>query len=109
MKTEVVNLRERPVPDFDFYIGRYHPRYGSSIFRNPEKLPENATPEERAECIARYKVTFLRRVETDPVFRAAALALRGKRLGCWCVPAACHAEVIAEWVDAQPETEASTP
>jgi hypothetical protein len=26
--------------------------------------------------------------------------LRGHRLGCWCVPLPCHAEVIAELADA---------
>jgi hypothetical protein len=27
-------------------------------------------------------------------------ALRGHRLGCWCVPLPCHAEVLAEIADA---------
>ena len=31
---------------------------------------------------------------------ALARDLRGKRLGCWCVPLPCHAEVIAEIADA---------
>jgi hypothetical protein len=26
--------------------------------------------------------------------------LRGRRLGCWCAPAPCHAAVIAELADA---------
>ncbi|WNZ62248.1 DUF4326 domain-containing protein [Myxococcus sp. MxC21-1] len=30
------------------------------------------------------------------------LTLRGKRLGCWCKPGPCHADILAEWVDAQP-------
>ncbi|WP_423202968.1 DUF4326 domain-containing protein [Micromonospora kangleipakensis] len=25
--------------------------------------------------------------------------MRGRRLGCWCVPERCHAEVIAELAD----------
>ncbi|MER6590740.1 DUF4326 domain-containing protein [Micromonospora purpureochromogenes] len=28
--------------------------------------------------------------------------LRGRRLGCWCAPERCHAEVIAELADSPP-------
>ncbi|HZI11744.1 MAG TPA: DUF4326 domain-containing protein [Myxococcus sp.] len=28
--------------------------------------------------------------------------MRGKRLGCWCKPGPCHADVYAAWVDSQP-------
>lgn len=42
------------------------------------------------------------RVQHDADYRAAVLGLRGKRLGCFCKPGPCHADVMAEWLDAQP-------
>lgn len=59
----------------------------------------------REKCIEKYRVYFLRRVESDPAFREAALALKGKRLGCFCKPDnACHGDVIKEWLDSQPDS-----
>lgn len=55
----------------------------------------------RANCIAKYRDYFMDRVENDADFRAAVLALKGKRLGCFCKPEACHGDVIKEWLDAQ--------
>ncbi|MFP2906201.1 DUF4326 domain-containing protein [Pyxidicoccus sp. 3LFB2] len=42
------------------------------------------------------------RARHDADYHADVLGLRGKRLGCWCKPGPCHADVLAEWVDAQP-------
>lgn len=53
----------------------------------------------RDKCIELYKDYFLKRVESDPAFREAVLSLKGKRLGCFCVPFRCHGEVIKEWLD----------
>lgn len=57
----------------------------------------------RKKCIALYKVYFLKRVEEDLEFRKAVLALKGKKLGCFCAPDECHGDVIKEWLDAQPD------
>lgn len=42
------------------------------------------------------------RTRHDADYRDAVRGLRGKRLGCWCKPGSCHAEVLAEWLDAKP-------
>ncbi|MDQ7802900.1 DUF4326 domain-containing protein [Amycolatopsis sp. A133] len=39
---------------------------------------------------------------TTVVLLALLPALRGRRLGCWCVPEPCHAQVIAELADNGP-------
>jgi hypothetical protein len=50
--------------------------------------------------MARYREYFLDRVAEDRRFRLAVLAIRGKRLGCFCEDGqSCHAEVIAEWLE----------
>jgi hypothetical protein len=94
MPTTVVNLRRAP---YDAYIGRAgHGKDGT--FGNPFRLESQLS---RHEVIAQFRAYFLDRVAKDAEFRRKVLALRGKRLGCFCKPAPCHGDVIAEWVDAQ--------
>ncbi len=90
-KTTVVNLHDEP---FDVYIGRAGHGY-DGYFGNP------FSDGGRARNITRFATYFLDRVEHDPEYRARVLALRGKRLGCFCAPLMCHGEVIARWVDRQ--------
>jgi Domain of unknown function (DUF4326) len=35
-----------------------------------------------------------------PDLLALLPGLRGKRLGCWCKPLPCHADILAEFADA---------
>ena len=69
------------------------PAFG--CFGNPFKLGDYS----RDECIGLFRDYFLERVDRDPIFRAAVLALRGKRLACFCHPLPCHGDVIKEWLD----------
>jgi hypothetical protein len=52
----------------------------------------------RAEAIARFREWFLSQPE---LVARARRELRGKVLGCWCKPAACHGDVIAEIIDSE--------
>lgn len=101
-KTRVTNLHYE---FYDVYIGRRgHGHDG--YFGNPIKVggvcSECGKIHERAGTIACFKAYFLRRVENDPEFKRRVLALKGKRLGCFCAPSACHGNVIVEWIEAQP-------
>lgn len=94
--TRVVNLRREM---FDAYIGRAgHGHDG--YFGNPFRLLPG---EARGATIERFRAYFLDRIARDDEFRRRVLALRGKTLGCFCKPAACHGDVIAEWIDSQSE------
>src|SRR5690349_10301067 len=92
---------------YDYYGGR--PRGG----KHPEdcKVGEygwlgNPVPltceAERDKCIQQYKVGyFWPRVNNDKAFRDAVLALKGKRVACFCSPRRCHLDVVKafiEWV-----------
>jgi hypothetical protein len=90
--TRVVNRR---IEAWDVYIGR------PGIFGNPFHINKNRT---RADAINLYRRYFLERVAEDSRFRAEVLALRGKRLGCWCAPLPCHGDVIVEWLEKQEVT-----
>lgn len=106
--TTVVNVRRH---QFDVYIGRAGHGY-DGYFGNPYRPGES----ELAACLDRYCAYFLGRVESDPEFRRRVLALRGKRLACFCVrepwtPGAggkhrCHGQIMAEWIDSQVSADA---
>lgn len=69
---------------YDVYIGR------PSKWGNPFYLGEDGT---REEVIDKYRAW----IATQPdLIRAAQAELRGKILGCWCAPRACHGDVLLE-------------
>lgn len=86
MKTEVVNLRTQA---YDEKICR------GTIFGNPYEIGVDGT---REQVIARYFKWFHFMLR-DPRFLASVLKLRGKKLGCFCVPMACHGEIIKKFLD----------
>ena len=96
-KTRVINIKEGK--HFDVYIGR--PGRGQSgYFGNPislnQRCPEcGSTHRDNASVVKCYAVYFSRRFHKDPEFRHKVKALKGKRLGCFCKPDACHGDILA--------------
>lgn len=70
---------------------------GDSPWANPFRIGPGCT---RADAIARYRTQLCARLAESPALRIALAELRGKTLGCWCAPEACHADVLAELADA---------
>ncbi len=91
----VIHWRDRERHDRVSYVGRAAPRQGltASAFGNPYRVDVDGT---RAEVIERYREWIL----TRPELLARLHELRGRVLACWCSPEACHADVLAELVDA---------
>lgn len=90
----VVNCRARGKrrPEWDVYVGRGRCPcalavcpHGPTGFGNP--------------CVGEPLVAFVDyladRMQRQPAFRAAVMALKGKRLACWCAPDDCHADILA--------------
>ncbi|MEV4311034.1 DUF4326 domain-containing protein [Actinocrispum sp. NPDC049592] len=101
MATTVVNLKgHQGDPDYSdvVYVGRAMHRGGwhldGSPFANPFRPGKDGT---REEVMARYREWLMGR----PDLLAKLPELRGHRLGCWCVPLPCHAEILAELADNQ--------
>ena len=88
----VVDIRK---DKYDEYIGRAGDGL-SGYFGNLFKL---ARPEDRAAVLAKYETYFFQRMERDKFFRARVYELRGKVLGCFCAPMACHGDIIARHVN----------
>jgi len=77
-------------PSFDIYIGRIHKDFPEgSIWRNPFWLPDESR---RVAVIEAYKAWLC----TQDHLLEQVHTLKGKKLGCWCSPKACHGDVLAE-------------
>ena len=85
MRVTVVNIKDQP---YDVYIGR------PSKWGNPFKLI-GGSDEARAKVIDDYLLYIL----TKPNLLEDLGELRGKRLGCFCKPKACHGDVLKDLVE----------
>ncbi|MFF2053745.1 DUF4326 domain-containing protein [Leifsonia sp. NPDC058194] len=79
----VVNKRKET---YDVYIGR------GSIWGNPFVIGRDG---DRAEVIRKYEAYLASR----PELIARLPELRGKRIGCFCAPQACHGDVLKCWAE----------
>ena len=96
MTTTVVNIHRQE--SYDVYIG--NPGKGNDgYWGNPFALWMYSGKVDRNECLRMYRWYFNFRVKTDPQFRKRLEGLRGKRLGCFCSPAACHGDIIVEYLE----------
>jgi hypothetical protein len=75
---------------FDVYIGR------PSKWGNPHPVGYCDLCQEthkRGEAVAKYRAWLLSQPQ---LVAEAKRELRGKVLGCWCIPQDCHGDVLAE-------------
>ena len=75
---------------YDVYIGR------PSKWGNPFEIGVHGT---REQVIEMYKNWIL----NNPNLLRSLHELKGKVLGCWCSPLACHGDVLLELVSRLPE------
>lgn len=80
---------------YDVYIGR------PSKWGNPFIIGRDGT---RDEVVAKYEAW----IYTQPQLLADLHELRGKVLGCWCAPLACHGDVLARLANQPMEITMST-
>lgn len=94
--TRVINIKKesqyrrlRSTSDYE-YIGR------GSYWGNPYSMHEDGA--DRDEVIRKYRYDFenekFPRIDKEKVY-----LLAGKRLGCFCKPAACHGDVLADFLN----------
>jgi len=85
--TMVVHCKKEP---YDVYIGRAAPRAGlkASVWGNPFVIGKDGT---REEVMEKYRSWLL--YNTALIKRLPEL--KGKILGCWCAPEACHGDILS--------------
>lgn len=91
-KTTVSNIRRET---FDVYVGRTGLGF-TSEFGNPYRLYKDGT---REEIIEKFRTYFYKKINADEEFRKKVLELQGKKLGCWCAPHPCHADIVAKYLN----------
>ncbi len=82
MKATVVHYKR---DEYDVYIGRGP----NSKWGNPFRIGKDGS---RLIVIQKYREWMLK----QPNLLYDLQELRGMRLGCWCSPAICHGDVLAE-------------
>lgn len=87
--TTVVNLADS---DYDVYIGR------PSKWMNPFV---KGTDGSRSEVIQKFE----QYIRSKPELLAQIEELRGKRLGCYCAPKACHGDVLVRLLEEKDRSE----
>jgi hypothetical protein len=88
-QTRVVHCKREP---YDVYIGRKTRDMQGSIWGDPFQIGRDGTREEVIEKFRQY-------VLSKPDLLAQLESLRGKTLGCWCKPQACHGDVLIETLE----------
>lgn len=92
MKTRVVHVSRSL---YDVYIGR-GPDLKTGVvgkWGNPFVVGRDGN---RMECLRKHREWIVQ----QPELMASLHELRGKILGCWCAPLACHGHTLAELADA---------
>ena len=85
----VVNIRQEKC---DVYIGRA--RSGQY-----NKWGNKAKAGTREENIAAYRKQLWEQIDTGEISISELRELRGKKLGCFCKPKACHGDIIKKAVN----------
>lgn len=75
---------------FDVYIGR--PSCWGNPFSHRDGTTAKCVVESREHAIELYHKWIL----DQPQLLAKLPELKGKTLGCWCAPLACHGDVLLE-------------
>lgn len=86
--TVVVNIKTGE--PFDVFVGR--PSKWGNIYSHLPRTAAKFKTKTREEAIEKYRAYLLSR----PDLLADIEELRGKRLGCFCAPLACHSDVLIE-------------
>lgn len=81
--TRVVHCKKEP---YDIYIGR------PSHWGNPFVIGKDGT---REEVLEKYKKYMLQ----NQYLVQDLKEIKGKTLGCWCKPKACHGDVLVELIE----------
>lgn len=93
MKTTVVNIKHLRGDCTDVVMCDR-----GTIWGNPYNIRDD-TDAERDRVCGLYKARFEQKMLSDVGFFRATMALKGRRLGCHCVPKRCHVQIIVDFLE----------
>lgn len=83
---KVVHCKKEP---YDVYIGR--PSIWGNPFTHKEGTKASWVVSSREEAVEEYRIYIY---SQPALWLKARKELRGKTLGCWCAPKACHGDIL---------------
>src|SRR5271165_6780821 len=98
LRPKYKNLKEWCEDKTNVYIGRKgivfidgerYPK-NDSIWCNPFKITDTET---REKVLEKYCSYIIEKIKTNKL-ETELEQLRGKNLGCWCYPEACHGDIL---------------
>lgn len=92
METKVVHVKK---DKYDIYIGRGS-KWGN-LYSHKEGTLAKFVVSTREEAIEKYR-EWITKGDGKHLLKHLG-ELRGKTLGCWCKPLACHGDVLVELVN----------
>jgi hypothetical protein len=92
METRVVHCKREK---YDVYIGRPS-KWGNQYSHKPESIA-SILVDSREEAIELYREWITRGEGQNLLLQLDEL--KGKTLGCWCKPHACHGDVLVELIE----------
>lgn len=101
IRPQYTNLEEWMKDENNVYIGR-----PGIVFINGKRFPPKGSPfanpyktGTREEIIEQFKVYIEAKLKNSPELLSELKMLKGKNLGCWCKPEACHGDVLVEIIN----------
>lgn len=94
MDTKVVKI-QRGEDSCDIYIGNTCNEDGWDFHRSKWANPFPSSKYGKESSLERYRTYISVRIKADPITYDLE-ELRGKTLGCWCKPEACHGDILIE-------------
>ena len=96
IRPQFKNLEEWINDPNNVYIGR-----PGIVFINGKRFPSKGSPfanpyktGTREENIKNYEIYIKNKLKNEPQLQQQLKNLKGKNLGCWCKPEACHGDVL---------------
>lgn len=97
---KVYNKRHKDVPPDAVYVGR--PTKWGNPFSHQNGTLAKFKVKTREEAVAAY-IDYINETEEGwAIADAARSELRDKDLVCWCAPKPCHADILLEIANADP-------
>lgn len=100
---EVINFYKmgKNIPADGVYIGRESKQnnLSGSLFANPFAMKTGGDDIERDRVIASYEGWIKDEIQGGRIRKEDLLALRGKKLVCYCSPKKCHGDIIKNLVN----------
>ncbi len=100
IRPRVINLTFTEEHDWQ-YIGRakgQHGLFGNPILFGMPCCVCKKRHQDRTELLSCYRIYLFKRLQDEPDYPDKVRELAGRTLGCFCKPADCHGDILANAV-----------